>query len=54
MAKSDQTIAPALHPKAADYAFNLDDALRAIVALRATVPEDAFTAAPCRSVPACS
>ena len=45
MAKTDHSIPPALLPKAADYKFNLDDALRAIVALRATVPEDAFTAA---------
>ena len=45
MAKTDHSIPPALLPKAADYKFNLDDALRAIVALRATVPDDAFTAA---------
>ena len=44
MAKSDPTIPSALHPKAADYAFDLDAALTAVVALRATVPDDAFTA----------
>ena len=44
MAKSDRTIPPALIPKSADYGFDLDKALRSIVALRATVPEDAFTA----------
>ena len=44
MPKTDQTIPTNLQPKAAEYAFNLDDALRSIVALRATVPEDAFTA----------
>ncbi len=44
MAKNDPSIPPALHPKPGDYAFDLNEALRAIVALRATVPEDAFTA----------
>ncbi len=44
MAKNDPSIPPALHPKAADYSFDLEQALRAVVALRATVPEDAFTA----------
>ena len=44
MAKSDPSIPPALHPKPGDYQFDLDNALRAIVSLRATVPEDAFTA----------
>ena len=45
MAKSDPSIPPALHPKPADYSFDLDEALKAIVALRSNVPEDAFTAA---------
>lgn len=45
MAKSDPSIPASLHPKPADYTFSLDDALRSVVALRATVPEDAFTAA---------
>lgn len=44
MAKSEQTIPPTLQPKAGDYSFDLEDALRAIVGLRANVPEDAFTA----------
>ena len=44
MPKSDPSIPPALHPKPGDYTFDLDRALQAIVALRATVPEDAFTA----------
>ncbi len=44
MAKSDQGIPASLQPKAADYAFDLEQALRSIVALRADVPEDAFTA----------
>jgi S1-C subfamily serine protease len=44
MAKSDQTIPPDLHPKPADYAFDLEEALSAVVGLRASVPEDAFTA----------
>jgi len=45
MPKTDQTIPTTLQPKAAEYAFDLDEALRSIVALRATVPDDAFTAA---------
>ena len=44
MAKSDQQIPPNLHPRPADYTFDVDEVLRAIVGLRATVPEDAFTA----------
>ena len=44
MAKNDPSIPAALHPKPADYEFDLEQALRAIVALRANVPEDAFTA----------
>ncbi len=45
MAKTDPSIPATLHPKSSDYRFDLDSALGAIVALRATVPEDAFTAA---------
>ena len=45
MAKNDPTIPPTLHPKPGDYAFDLEQALRAVVALRSTVPDDAFTAA---------
>ena len=44
MAKSDQIIPTNLQPKPGDYGFELDEALRAIVSLRANVPEDAFTA----------
>ena len=44
MAKSDPTIPPALHPKPGDYRFDLEQALRSVVALRSTVPDDAFTA----------
>ena len=44
MPKTEQSIPTNLQPKAAEYSFDLDEALRAIVALRATVPEDAFTA----------
>jgi S1-C subfamily serine protease len=44
MAKANPGIPPALHPKPADYGFDLDRALRSIVSLRALVPEDAFTA----------
>jgi len=44
MAKIDQTIPANLQPKATEYSFDLEEALRSIVALRATVPEDAFTA----------
>lgn len=44
MVKSDPSIPASLHPKPAEYGFGLDEALRAVVALRATVPEDAFTA----------
>jgi len=44
MAKSDQHIPPNLQPRPADYPFDVDEVLRAVVGLRATVPEDAFTA----------
>ena len=44
MAKNDPSIPSALHPKPGDYAYDLDEALRAVVALRAAVPDDAFTA----------
>ena len=33
-----------LQPKAAEYAFDLEVALQSVVGLRATVPDDAFTA----------
>jgi S1-C subfamily serine protease len=41
---SDWTVSSALQPKAGDYEFDLDRALAAVVGLRSTVPEDAFTA----------
>jgi len=44
MAKSDQIIPTDLQPKPGDYAFDLEAALSAVVGLRASVPEDAFTA----------
>ena len=44
MAKSDPSIPPSLQPKPGDYRFDLDGTLRAVVGLRAHVPDDAFTA----------
>src|SRR4051794_33945937 len=44
MAKSDQTIPPDLPPNPADSAFDLERAWSAVVGLRASAPEDAFTA----------
>jgi S1-C subfamily serine protease len=41
---SDWQVASALQPKPADYAYDLDTALAAVVALHATIPADAFTA----------
>jgi S1-C subfamily serine protease len=41
---SDWKVPPNLQPRAADYAFDLDAAMSAVVGLRAAVPEDAFTA----------
>jgi S1-C subfamily serine protease len=41
---SDWTIPPASQPKPSDYVFDLEAALAAVVGLRATIPEDAFTA----------
>ncbi|MGH6930449.1 MAG: S1C family serine protease, partial [Dongiaceae bacterium] len=40
----DWTVAPGERPRAEDYAFDLDRALAAMVSLRSTIPEDAFTA----------
>jgi S1-C subfamily serine protease len=37
-------VSPAVQPKPADYDYNLDAALSSVVGLRATVPDDAFTA----------
>ena len=44
MAKLEQGIPASLQPKPGDYGFDLEQAFRSIVALRADVPEDAFTA----------
>lgn len=40
----DWEIPPNARPRAADYEFDLDEALSAVVALSARVPDDAFTA----------
>ncbi len=44
MAKSEQLIPTQLQPKPADYGFDVEQVLRAVVGLRANVPDDAFTA----------
>ncbi len=44
MAKTDRDIPANLQPRAADYGFDLEASLRSVVALRADVPHDAFTA----------
>src|SRR5215472_1047267 len=41
---SDRKIPPGLQPKPEDYAYNLDQALSAVVGVRSIVPGDAFTA----------
>src|SRR5215813_8742796 len=41
---SDWNVSAALQPKPSDYAFDLDSALASMVALRTTIPADAFTA----------
>src|SRR6516165_7421635 len=41
---SDWKVPSSAQPKPEDYPYDLDQALAAIVALRATVPADAFTA----------
>jgi S1-C subfamily serine protease len=41
---SDWKVPASAQPKAEDYAYDLDHALMSVVALRATVPADAFTA----------
>ena len=40
----DYKVSPSVQPKAEDYDYDLDSALASMVALRATVPADAFTA----------
>jgi S1-C subfamily serine protease len=37
-------VSPAMQPKPDDYSYDIDAALSSVVALRASVPEDAFTA----------
>jgi hypothetical protein len=44
MATSEWEIPPELQPSPADHAFDLDGALRSVVAVKAMVPPDAFTA----------
>ena len=44
MAKSDQLIPNSLQPKPSEYSFDVEEALRAVVGLRAVVADDAFTA----------
>src|SRR5215467_4826140 len=41
---SDRKIPPGLQPKPQDYAYDLDQALSAVVGVRSIVPGDAFTA----------
>jgi S1-C subfamily serine protease len=41
---SDWKVPAAVQPKLADYAYDLDAALSAVVGVRAVVPADAFTA----------
>jgi len=41
---SDWQVAPELRPKPQDYGYDLDAALASVVALRAIIPPDAFTA----------
>src|SRR5258708_40209158 len=41
---SDWKVPPNDQPRPADYAFDLEVAMGAMVGLRATIPEDAFTA----------
>ncbi len=40
----DWEVAPSDRPRGSDYGFDLDQALSSVLALRAEVPEDAFTA----------
>ncbi len=44
MARSERDIPQNLQPRAADYRFDLEHALRSVVAIRTDVPADAFTA----------
>ena len=40
----DWQVTPAFQPNPKDYAFDLDAALAAVVTLKSTIPDDAFTA----------
>ena len=42
--QTDPSIPSAMRPKPADVAYDLDEALAAVVSLRTRIPEDAFTA----------
>jgi S1-C subfamily serine protease len=42
--RDDDTVPASLRPQPADYRFDLDRALRSVVALRARIPANAFTA----------
>jgi hypothetical protein len=44
MATSEWEIPPDLQPSPADHAFDLDEALRSVVAVKCMAPPDAFTA----------
>ena len=44
MAKTERDIPVNLQPRPADYAYDLAETLRSVVALRADIPADAFTA----------
>jgi S1-C subfamily serine protease len=44
MASSEWEIPPELQPDQADFSFGLDEALRSVVAVKALIPADAFTA----------
>ena len=52
MATSEWEIPPELQPDPAELGFDLDGALRSVVAVKAMVPADAFTAAQMVSTPA--
>jgi hypothetical protein len=41
---SDWKVPPGAQPKPADYVYDLNAAMNAVVGLRSVVPEDAFTA----------
>src|SRR3974390_1974782 len=41
---SDWELPPSAQPKPEDYSYDIDHALSAVVGIRATIPEDGFTA----------